>query len=311
MENAIKVLVVDDEKTILNMVSEVLSDAGYQVMQANSAQTAARAFLNCPCPVVITDIRMESEMSGVQLLRLIKQVEPDSQVILMTAYANSECMLEAIRANAFDFLLKPFDDIDRVTNVVHRAIEKWQLIQDNIIAMDKIRIEKQQLEHDNRALQEQSVHDGDNDVYNREFIAEVIESETARAIRYERHYSIIMTTLEHHCENAADQLLIRSKLKEATQHIKDLLRNSDIFAHYEGSKYIILLPETDKKGALILANRIRDKIEESSHVKYQQDRTELKISISLASASFPEDGNECSILMHALERTTEQFSAKS
>ena len=305
MESPIQILVVDDEETILNMVSEVLSDAGYQVMQANNAQTAARIFLNNPCPVVITDIRMESEMSGVQLLRLIKQVEPDSQVILMTAYASSESMLEAIRANAFDFLLKPFDDIYRVIDVVYRALEKWKFIQDNIIAIKKIRLDKQQLEHDNIALMKQSVHDGDSDIYNREFITEVIENETARAIRYERHYSVIMMTLDYHCENAADPLIMQSKLKEVTQHIKGLLRNSDIFAHYEGSKYIILLPETDKKGTLILADRIKNKIEESNHIKHHQDRTELNISVSLATASFPEDGDGCSMLMYALENATE------
>jgi len=106
------ILVVDDERAIRDLLSEALRDAGYEVLSAGGGEEASRILREENVHIAICDIRMPG-MDGIELLGHIRDVSPETVVILVTAFASVETAVHALRNGAFDYILKPliFDDI--------------------------------------------------------------------------------------------------------------------------------------------------------------------------------------------------------
>ncbi len=115
-----RVLVVDDEKAIAWALEESLIDAGYEAESANSAEEALDLFKKKPFQVVLTDMKMPG-MSGIELLGRVKEIQPETQVIIITAYGSFDSAVEAVRLGAFDYLQKPFN-VANVKRMVEKAI---------------------------------------------------------------------------------------------------------------------------------------------------------------------------------------------
>ncbi len=120
------VLIVDDEKNYLVVLEDMLEDEGYKVLTASSGAEAIEIIQAKPVDTVLSDIKMPG-MSGIDLLDNIKAVDPDLPVILMTAYAEVDQAVEAMKKGALDHLQKPFDNKD-VKRAVARGAEKRSLI---------------------------------------------------------------------------------------------------------------------------------------------------------------------------------------
>ena len=116
-----ELLVVDDEPQMLIAVNETVRRLGYGVTTAGSGMEALRRLKEKHYGLVITDMRMP-EVSGIDLLRKIKNMMPQTPVVLLTAYGTVQNAVDAMREGAFDYLLKPFD-AEALENVVRRALE--------------------------------------------------------------------------------------------------------------------------------------------------------------------------------------------
>ncbi|HID56668.1 TPA: sigma-54-dependent Fis family transcriptional regulator, partial [Candidatus Poribacteria bacterium] len=115
------ILVVDDEETQRNILGKILVKAGYEVEKAASAHEALEIFSSKPVDLVITDIRMP-QMTGRELLRRAKEIDPDVPIILITAYAELEDAIEMItREGAFYYLVKPLD-VGKMLEEIKRAL---------------------------------------------------------------------------------------------------------------------------------------------------------------------------------------------
>jgi len=125
-----RVLVVDDERSMRELLGIVLSREGYEVAVAGTAKEAVALLQRQSLDLLITDIRMP-ESSGVDVLRAAKQADADLPVIMMTAFASTATAVEALRLGASDYVTKPFD-IDELKIVVRNALERRQLRQENI-----------------------------------------------------------------------------------------------------------------------------------------------------------------------------------
>ena len=121
-----KILVVDDDPDTRHLLSEVLEGEGYRVVAASGAEEALAAGKEAPFEVILSDIRLGPDLSGLDVLRAFKSIQPDSEVILITAFGSMETAIEAVKAGAFDYLSKPFK-IDDVLNRVRRALESRKL----------------------------------------------------------------------------------------------------------------------------------------------------------------------------------------
>ena len=115
-----RILVVDDEPGILQNVSKILSRSDYEVFQAASAKEALEEMAKRSFSLLISDIVMP-EMNGLELLKMVKNQWPLTQVLMMTAYASTETAVKAIRLGALDYLPKPFTP-DELRELVDRSV---------------------------------------------------------------------------------------------------------------------------------------------------------------------------------------------
>ena len=106
-----RILVVDDEPLKRITLQIELSEHGYEVYEAADAPAARRIFDSRPIDVVVTDVRMPGQ-SGIDLLTYVKQVRPETEVVLMTAYATVETAVLAIKRGAYEYITKPFTTQD-------------------------------------------------------------------------------------------------------------------------------------------------------------------------------------------------------
>ncbi|MBI5568466.1 MAG: sigma-54-dependent Fis family transcriptional regulator [Desulfomonile tiedjei] len=120
------VLVVDDEKNYLLVIQDLLEDEGHQVLTASTALEALEIIEKNPVETVLSDIKMPG-VSGIELLDRIKAIDPDLPVILMTAYAEVDQAVSAMKKGALDHIQKPFDNKD-VRRAVARGVEKRSLM---------------------------------------------------------------------------------------------------------------------------------------------------------------------------------------
>jgi two-component system response regulator PilR (NtrC family) len=126
-----RILVVDDERSIREMLSIVLRREGYEVMLADSGRAAVEMLEREPVDLLISDIKMP-DLSGVDVLRAAKRIDQDILGIMITAFASTETAVEAMRLGACDYLSKPFD-IDLLKMKVREKIENRQLRQENVL----------------------------------------------------------------------------------------------------------------------------------------------------------------------------------
>jgi len=132
-----RVLIIDDEPSVVNFLSILLQREGYEVITAGSGPEALKKFRENPADVVLVDLKMP-EMDGLQVLSKIKSMDNETPVIIMTAYASIESAIEAMRKGAFDYVMKPFK-VDEIALVVKRALQERKLILENIELKRKVK----------------------------------------------------------------------------------------------------------------------------------------------------------------------------
>jgi DNA-binding NtrC family response regulator len=120
-----KILVVDDELNVSRSLALNLMLVGYQVQEAKSGEEAIRWLEKEIYDLVICDLRLE-KMSGLEVLRHIKRYSPDTEVLLMTAFAAVDTAVQAIKEGAYDYISKPFQN-DELLLTVQKALEHNQL----------------------------------------------------------------------------------------------------------------------------------------------------------------------------------------
>jgi two-component system response regulator PilR (NtrC family) len=125
------ILVVDDERSMREFLRIALERLGHEVVVAESLAAAKLVYDAREVDVVITDLKMPSG-SGLDVLDGVKSARPDTQVIVVTAYATPETAIAAMKRGAYDYLTKPFK-IDEIGVVVERALEKRALVRDNVV----------------------------------------------------------------------------------------------------------------------------------------------------------------------------------
>ena len=122
-------LVVDDDESNLESLEGVFAKEGYTILLAQGGRQALEFVRKQRVDVILTDLMMP-EMDGLDLLRSIKTVSPESEVILMTAYGTVARAVEAMKEGAYDFVTKPFKKI-QIIKGVRRAMEKQVLLLEN------------------------------------------------------------------------------------------------------------------------------------------------------------------------------------
>ena len=130
-DRAARVLVADDERSMRELLAIVLKREGHDVTLAESGTQAIAALGRQAFDLVISDLKMP-DMSGVDVLRAAKAVDPELSAIVITAFASTETAVEALRLGASDYLTKPFD-VDELKLLVRHTLERRHLRQENVL----------------------------------------------------------------------------------------------------------------------------------------------------------------------------------
>lgn len=306
----IHILVVDDEESLRGVISQILTEEGYQVTEAESGEQAIEFFREDPFPLVISDIRMNG-MSGTQLLEQIKDQYSDTQVIMITSHASLDTAVLAMRLGAYDYLVKPFDDIQAVLNVVNRAVDKIRLITENQVLVDTLRRHNEDLERVNLKISELAIRDGLTGLHNHRYFQEALATEVDRSRRHERTFSLVFMDVDFfkryndaHGHVQGDKLLCALAKK-----VRDRLRATDIIARYGGEEFVLILPEVSKEGARVFADVIRSYIADYPF-EGRETQPHGKITVSMGVATFPEDGDDGPTLVSHADQAMYQAKRK-
>ncbi|WP_413933701.1 sigma-54-dependent transcriptional regulator [Nitrospira sp. BLG_1] len=126
-----KILVVDDEQSLREVLSIMLKRAGYAVTIAMDGEDAVELLQKEIFDLVITDLRMP-KVDGMEVLKAVKSASPETVVLIITAFASADSAVEAMKQGAYDYLTKPFQ-VDEVQLIIRNALEKRRLTTENML----------------------------------------------------------------------------------------------------------------------------------------------------------------------------------
>jgi len=131
-----KILVIDDEEIIRNFIAETLKREGFEVSTAENGKEGVGQFKDNSYDLVFTDMKMP-DLTGIDVLSKIKELSPQTPVVVITAYGSIENAVEAMRYGAFNYLIKPFTP-DTIEAVVEKAKEHQSLITENQFLREEV-----------------------------------------------------------------------------------------------------------------------------------------------------------------------------
>ncbi|SKC40728.1 sigma-54-dependent transcriptional regulator [Maledivibacter halophilus] len=120
-----RILIIDDEKTICLSLSEGLKDLGYKVDYALNGKSGIRKADDFKPHVIFLDMRLGNE-NGLEVLKTIKNIDNDAEVVIMTAYGNVETAVLAMKNGAFDYIKKPFD-LGEIDIIISKAFDNLKM----------------------------------------------------------------------------------------------------------------------------------------------------------------------------------------
>jgi len=240
-----KVLILDDDPSITDLLSEILKEEGHEVMASNSPKDVlflARQFLP---DVLLLDIMMP-EMDGFDVCEFFKR---DAQlrftrIIILTARDDRECRVRCYRARADLFLPKPFE-VDELRQIISNYVDS-----------------KLAREREFQELQNLTLMDGVTNCYNRHYMEKRVSEELKRMQRFRRPMGLVLVHLDnlkpinlHYGYSFGNEVL-----KDVSEAVRQELREFDLLARYNDDSFLILLPETSEQGAKAAASRVREVI---------------------------------------------------
>ncbi len=138
-----KLLIVDDELSMRQFLTHLLLREGYGVRTAENGKRALELLKQEPADLIISDVKMP-DMGGIELLRAARELLPEVEVVMMTAFASVDTAREAFLLGAYDFVQKPFDN-DLLKETVARALQKVSLVKEKqaLLEENKVLIQDQ------------------------------------------------------------------------------------------------------------------------------------------------------------------------
>lgn len=281
--NGYSILLVDDEESVRLSIALDLKAEGYQVEASASGAAALRMYKEKQFDLVITDLTMEG-MDGVQLLKKIKEIKPEAIVMVLTGYGSVSTALEAMDAGAFEYVLKPCNRMELSTRV-YRCLEKQELQKEveeksaelkatheelkksmeRYKALEKsLQISREQLAKKNQKTYRPASLDELTGVANRKFFDEYLNREWRRAMRDSSTVSMTMIDLDYFkaYNESYGYLAGDDCLKKIAGVMHEIpKRPADLAARYDDEVFAVLFPDTDEKGAMVLAEKIRASVE--------------------------------------------------
>lgn len=283
------ILIADDELAIRELVGEILTGEGHEVTLAEDGEDALEKFKRSWHDVVFSDIRMP-KLNGIELLAAIKEINANTQFIIMTSHASVETSIEALKQGAFDYILKPFEDLDIIADAASRAMTSLSGIRKQQSLFETMARQNKELDGLNRKFRELAIRDELTGLHNHRYAKDRLDTEFRLATRYGRGLIVMFFDLDHfkffndkNGHPAGDQLL-----RELAEIVAKELRETDSLARWGGEEFVVIAPESDERDGCLLAETIRKAVASHSFPNGEQQplgMVSLSVGVSYISDS--------------------------
>lgn len=272
-----RILVVDDDRENVELLTEYISKEGHSVTSAGDAESALHRVRAWKPHVILLDINMPG-ISGLELIPRIRQVTVDdySSIILISANMTVEDVVRGLDAGADDYLTKPFRAQELISRL--RAMLRLKELQDS-------------LRRSNHRIEELSATDELTGLMNMRALYRKADEEILRCRRFRKPISALIVDVDQFStvnENA-EFLFGSHVLRDLGGKIKSCLRSMDLIARVGADEFFVLLLETDLAGAEFVAERIRDAIQGHD---FRHDKHAAKVTACIGIAGFTQDHTE-------------------
>jgi diguanylate cyclase (GGDEF)-like protein len=317
-----RVLVVDDDPTILQLLHDIFAKT-YDVFDAADGEAAIALLDKQPIDAIVSD-QMMPRVSGIEVLKHALEKQPRAVRILVTASDSLDNARDAINlARVARFVAKPFRPLE-LLEIIRGSLRETELQEENRRILDElkeknalltkalstvqdherkleeeVRARTAELQHAVSTLEDLALRDGLTGLYNHRFFQEALSAEIARCGRHDRKAALIFLDVDHfknyndllgHPKGDALLMQLARILSNTSDDPEIRIRGrvSDIAARYGGEEFVIILPESDKAGGAIRAERLRAQV--AAYPFEGRDRQPGgTLTVSIGVAAFPED----------------------
>jgi diguanylate cyclase (GGDEF)-like protein len=274
-----RVLLVEDEPLQAKMTKELLEKAGYEVLLANDGISAIRAVKTGNPDIILMDIVLPG-LNGFEICRWLKQDDSAKgiPIIMLTARTELGGKVSALQIGADDYLPKPYDALELNARIY--ASLRTKLFQ------DELRMKNRQLEELLGKVEYMAITDALTGLYNRRRFYDFLAKEFKRSKRYSTALSLAILDVDYFkkVNDTFGHQTGDKVLKEISDILLKSIREIDTAARYGGEEFVVILPNTGKEGAIIVAERIRGCVE-----KHEFTGISGMITISAGISSLPDD----------------------
>jgi diguanylate cyclase (GGDEF)-like protein len=301
-------LVVDDEEDIVRIFRQFLEEKGYQVDSCFNGMEACAKIRSRFYDLVITDMVM-SPVRGEEILRAVTEHSPDTEVIVVTAFATFERIQEALRRQVFDFVEKPVD-LHALSSVVSSAVAKARESQSRRRLLSELRERNAQLvEEVQRAtqnLERDALEDTTTGLPGYQAFRSTLETEISRSIQS----SIPLTLGMFHVGSITE--LNRSHgrekggtfLRRLADVLRGSLRKSDVLFRYGTDQFAVVFLGSSSDAALKATDRLIRQTDEGAR-ESMPEAPDLDLNLAAGLASIPRDGGNFDQLVRAANQALE------
>jgi two-component system cell cycle response regulator len=269
----ITVLIVDDDAAALGTIAELLVEAGYGVVTASGGRSALEILEEQKdIDLIVSDLMMP-QIDGIALTKEIRGMGLNIPIIVITGFATIELAVETMKAGAADFITRPFNN-EQIKITIKKVLETKRL---------------QKLAGEREFYKQLSNQDEMTGLANYRSCHETLEKEIERAARYSRPLSIMMIDIDNFkcCNDTYGHLAGDAAMMQIAGLIKKQTRTSDFVARYGGEEFMVILPEAPIEEAGLVAERIREAIEQHSFVS-EEGSPMASLSVTIGLSAIPD-----------------------
>lgn len=250
----VKIIAVDDEIIILSILKMLLDSSDYELTTCTSGKEALELIKKEDYDMALLDIFMP-EINGHELCRKVLAIKSDLIVIFLTGATGDEVLRKSFDVGGFDYIEKPVHKLEliaRITNAMR--VKRAELELKRALEM---------LEEKNQILNKLVTIDGLTQILNHKYIIEFLLKRFEEAKRYNQTLSIIMYDIDHFKEvnDKYGHLFGDRVLMKVANLLTSNLRKIDATGRYGGEEFLVVLPNTNKEGAVYVAESLRKCIE--------------------------------------------------
>ena len=276
-------LIVENDEQVYQALMDTFQEAGFFTDGARNGKEAIQMVKEFFYNIAVVELDLP-DMKGLDLLKVVKGIHPDTSVIFITGNPSLENSVDALNVGASAYLMKPIQT-EQMMHHIREVLERQKSI---VETRELLFAERKKREF----YQYLSIRDGLTDLYNHRHFHELLNQEMAPAVRYNQPLTLLMIDLDNfkkfndsYGHPAGDHALM-----EIARLFRENCRRMDHICRYGGEEFAIIAPETSGKNAIHLAKRLLNRVRKAK-IQIYDSTIEEKLTLSIGLASYPTDAS--------------------